>query len=257
MKHCIITGAADGIGRALAQTYAHAGYAVTGIDVNEALAEQTHTELTAKSAQVEFIIANLAEPAGIEHTIEQLASGPDIDILIHNAGINAVARFETSSLEAQQRVIAINLLAPQLLTAALLNRNKLVNGSSLVFVSSLSHYVSYPGAAVYAATKDGLASYARSLSVSLAGQNIHVLTVFPGPTRTDHARRHSPDNSREHKRMPPDVLAEHIFKAAAHRQRHLIPGLGNRLFALVGRYFPAVTHFAMRKLILDKLNPPG
>lgn len=91
----------------------------------------------------------------------------------------------------------------------------------MVFVSSLAHFVSYPGASVYAASKDGLAAYARSLRV--AEPALHVLTVFPGLTRPAHARRYGPDNSREARRMPPEKLAELIYRAVQRRQKVLIP----------------------------------
>ena len=255
MKHCVITGAADGIGKALAHQFAANGYRITGIDVDEKRAHQTQAELQQSGATASFIIANLASESDINNILEQLNSGPPIDVLIHNAGINAVGRFVDIPLAQQQVVIDVNFLAPMLLTAGLLKLDKIPEGGFLVFLSSLSHYVSYPGAATYAAGKDGLASYARSLSVSLAGQKIHVLTVFPGPTRTAHARRHSPDNSTEHRRMPPDVLAQKIYRAVQNRHRILIPGVGNKFFAFCGRYFPAIVETAMKKAIFDKL--PG
>lgn len=114
--------------------------------------------------------------------------------------------------------------------------------------------MSYPGAAVYAASKDGLASYARSLAVALAPQGIHVLTVYPGPTRTAHARRYSPDNSREARRMPPDKLAAAVVRAVARRQRVLVPGAGNQLFAVIGRWFPGLGEWAMKKTLWEKLR---
>jgi short-subunit dehydrogenase len=129
----------------------------------------------------------------------------------------------------------------------------LAQGGSLVFVSSLSHYVSYPSASVYAASKDGLASYARSLAVALKERDIQVLTVYPGPTRTAHARRYSPDNSREAKRMSPAELAERVFIAVQHRQRTLIPGPGNQFFAVLGRLFPRLTELVMKRTLLDRL----
>lgn len=250
---CVVTGAADGIGRALAHRFAQGGFAIAGVDVDAEKAAQTRAGLVAQGATADFIIANLADETDVQRVVTELAAGPPIRVLIHNAGINAVGRFDTLSLEAQQRVLQVNLLAPMLLTAGLLNRQKITAGGTLVFVSSLSHFVSYPGAAVYAATKDGLAAYARSLSVALAGQNIHLLTVFPGPTRTEHARRYSPDNRRENRRMLPEMLAGQIFRAVERRQRVLIPGAGNRLAALLGRWLPALTEAAMRKSILDKL----
>lgn len=141
------------------------------------------------------------------------------------------------------------------MTPALLQARKIAQGGSLVFISSLSHFTGYPGAAVYAASKDGIASYARSLRAGLARQQIHVLTVFPGPTRTAHARRYSPDNSRENRRMLPAVLADQILQAVQARQSILIPGLGNKLTALAGRLAPRLMEQVMRRVILDKL--PG
>ena len=151
-------------------------------------------------------------------------------------------------------MLAVNLTAPLLLTAGLLRADRLRPGGSVVFISSLSHYASYPGAAVYAATKDGVASYARSLRVALAPQKIHVLTVFPGPTRTAHAHRYSPDNSREAKRMPPTLLADQILQAVERRQWTLIPGWGNRFFALASRLLPGVVEGVMRKTIYEKVR---
>ncbi len=185
----------------------------------------------------------------------QLSAGPAIDLLIHNAGINCVGPFATSDLAAQQKVLDVNLAAPLQLTAALLRGGKIAAGGSLVFISSLSRLVSYPGAAVYAASKDGLASYARSLAVALAPQGIHVLTVYPGPTRTAHARRYSPDNRREARRMPPEALAAAVVRAVQRRERTLVPGVGNRLFAVTGRWFPSLAERAMSKTLWEKLRP--
>jgi short-subunit dehydrogenase len=76
---------------------------------------------------------------------------------------------------------------------------------------------------------------------------------YPGPTRTAHARRYSPDNSRENRRMPPETLAEHIFRAVERKQRVLIPSPANQAFALAGTWLPAITEAAMRQSIFEKL----
>jgi short-subunit dehydrogenase len=111
--------------------------------------------------------------------------------------------------------------------------------------------VSYPGAAVYAATKDGLAHYARSLQMARPAG--YTLVVFPGPTRTAHARRYSPDNSREHTRMAPERLAAVVFQAAQARRARLAPGAVNQLFALAGHLAPRLMEAAMRRAIFEKL----
>jgi short-subunit dehydrogenase len=251
--HAVITGAADGIGKALAQCCAATGYRVVGIDRDAAQAARTQTELAQAGADIEFIQADLASEAAIEHVLHSLGAGPPIDLFVHNAGINAVGHFGHLDPEQQQAVLDVNLLAPLLLTAGLLRHEMLASGATLVFMASLSCFVGYPGAAVYAASKDGLAAYARSLRIALAGQNIHVLTVYPGPTRTAHARRYSPDNRREARRMPPEHLAAQILVAVQQRQHVLIPDAAGRLFALLGRYAPGLAERVMKQTILNRL----
>ena len=183
-----------------------------------------------------------------------LTGGPPLDVLIHNAGISAVGPFVDSDLAAQQAVLSVNLEAPLVLTAAILQRAHLSAHGTIVFLSSLSHFVSYPGAAVYAASKDGLAAYARSVAVALSPAGIHVLSVFPGPTRTAHARRYSPDNRREARRMAPDLLASQIFNAIRLRRKRLIPGWGARLAAIGAQVAPRIFEALMRRAIFDKIR---
>ena len=85
------------------------------------------------------------------------------------------------------------------------------------------------------------------------GRGLHVLTVYPGPTRTEHARRHAPPGASEAKRMPPDALAERVWKAVRRRRRVLIPGLANRAFAAFGHVLPGTSETLMRRLILDRV----
>lgn len=243
----VITGAADGIGKALATVYVQQGHSVIGVDVDAQRAQATQAEL---GENMRFVMADLSRTETLEDVAAQL--GNDIDVLIHNAGISEVGHFANTNPAKQQAVIDINLIAPMVLTRHLLANNALKTGASVVFMSSLSHYVSYPGASVYGGTKSGLASYARTLSVTYP--NMHVLTVYPGPTRTAHARRYSPDNSREDQRMLPQDLAARVVSAVEKRQRVLIPGAASWVFAIIGRWFPAVTDFAMRKMLLDKFE---
>ena len=251
MKRCVITGAASGIGRALVAMYLREGYEVVGIDRDEVNGAEV------QPGQTSWLQADLGEQAGLDHVVEYLKDGPPVDVFIHSAGINAVGAFATSDLSNQRAVLEVNLNAPLLLTAQLLRHDLFERGSSLVFISSLSHFVGYPGAAVYAASKTGLAAYARSLSVALAPQGIHVLTVCPGPTRTPHAAKYSPDPSNkrlESRRMPAEVLADKIFRAVRAKRPTLVPSLSHKVMALVGRLAPGVTGAVMRRAILDRLS---
>ncbi len=251
--HCVITGAADGIGRALAEAFGAAGYAITGIDVDRPRAEALQTALVAAGVDIHFVDGDLSATDALPLLVAALAERPPIDLFIHNAGISAVGPFVDSNLARQRAVFDINCSAPLLLTALLLRQHGMAPGASFVFISSLSRFMSYPGAALYAATKDALASYARSLAVAAVSQQSHVLTVFPGPTRTAHARRYSPDNRREASRMPPSTVAQLILAAVHARRRRLIPGMANHGAAILGRLFPSLAEQLMRRTIYDRL----
>ncbi|OUC07526.1 hypothetical protein RY27_14395, partial [Litorilinea aerophila] len=116
VRHCVITGAADGIGRALAHRFGRAGYRVTGIDVDRERAMYAQAELINAGVDARFALADLADPRDVEQLLETLAGRPPIDALIHNAGINAAAPFVTSPLTSMAPVLAVHLAAPPPLT---------------------------------------------------------------------------------------------------------------------------------------------
>lgn len=262
LYHCVVTGGANGIGRAVVERYARAGWMVTIIDRDAVQAARLCCALQETGVTATWIEADLSQPDDISQVFHRLMTLPPVDVVVQSAGINAVGPFAAMPLDDQLAVLDVNLRAPLHLTVGLLRHTLLTPHAALVFIASLSVYTGYPGAAVYAATKEGLASYARSVRVALAQQNVHAATVYPGPTRTDHARRYSPDNRRESHRMSPERVAQSIVAAVERRCTEVIPGMTNRLIAAVGRVAPALTMYAMRKSIFEKLpqahrNPGG
>ena len=249
MSNVVITGAADGIGRALAAQAIQRGATVLGIDVDASRASKTESAL---GENISFVLADLTDAHGITQAAQAIIEFGPVDVLVHNAGISEVGYFQNTDLGRQQQVISLNLLTPMLLTKMLLAEDALTESASVVFLSSLSRYVSYPGASVYAARKT--ASPLMPVRYASPTRNMHALTVYPGPTRTAHARRYSPDNAREDSRMPPDALAAHIWDAVDSRQPVLIPGMANKAFAALGRWFPWLTNWMMRKTLLEKFD---
>ncbi len=246
-KRVLVTGAADGIGRALALRYAAAGAHVVGVDVDTERAADTAA--LGPTDAIEFEITDLRES-----DMSWLAGRSPFDVVVHNAGTSAVGPFESIDPEHHRAVIELNFVAPMLLTRELLAHGKINDGGRVVLMSSLSHQMSYPGATVYAASKDGLELYGRALRSALR-PHVAITTVFPGPTRTAHAVRYSPqnDDATVARRMDPDELARRIID---HEGSRLLPGSLAKASAALGTLSPAVGGAVMRRTVYAGLAEP-
>ncbi|MDF1599178.1 SDR family NAD(P)-dependent oxidoreductase [Mesorhizobium sp. YIM 152430] len=242
----LVTGGAKGLRRACVQKALAEGAQVSVLDMDEGA-------LSDLAAHVAAIRVDLADAAAIIAAVDRLkASGP-FDLVVMNAGINATGPFETLCVKRQARVIAVNLTAPMLLTMALLKADKIARGGRLVFVGSISHFVGYPGASIYAGTKDGLTVFARSLRRPLRRSlGVKVQVVAPGPMDTEHARLHSPTPDDAGARISPAIVAGSIWRARASFM--ILQGAAATGASLFGRLFPGLAGALMRRAIYNKLT---
>lgn len=244
----IVTGAASGLGEAIAIRLLEQGASVLALDRAAALSATLRS-----AARVTHVVADLSDRATLDRLDADLGHNGQSDLLIHCAGTSAVGPFAQQSLDVLRTVLWTNLLAPMIITARALEGDVLTGDASIVFVSSLSHYVGYPGAAVYAASKDGLSHFARSLRVALQPRGINCLTVFPGPMRTPHAQRFAPPGASAARRMPPERVAAWVMEGVRRRRSRQIPGAGPRLAAALGAMFPTLMTRLMGRTLYRRL----
>ncbi|MEE9315284.1 MAG: SDR family NAD(P)-dependent oxidoreductase [Rhizobiaceae bacterium] len=248
----LITGAAHGLGRALTQELLNNGHEVIAVDIDTDALD----ELAVSSRGACLVrMADMANPDSIERMLASI-SGKPLDLVILNAGISATGRFEDIPSSAYANLVAINLAAPIIMASSLVRGGHMAKKSKLVFISSLSHVTGYPGAAVYGATKDALAVYAKSIRKAFKKRGVGVLTVYPGPIRTDHAEKHAPKGAKASKRMLPEMLAKKILKAAKGKSKELYPGGAAETARLLGKIAPNLATRMMRRAIFDKLDGP-
>lgn len=240
----LVTGAASGLGREITRQLAAGGVRVTAIDRSSIDAVET----------VEARQVDLADRDAVDRLLRDFTDEPPFDWVIHNAGISATGVFERIPDEAYARLLRVNCEAPMVMTAGLIGHSKIASGGRIVFVSSLSHFTGYPGGTVYGASKDALTVYARSIRPALKRQGIAVMTVFPGPVRTDHAARHAPPGARAERRMDPADLAARIIRATRRGKRVLYPGLPAKTGRLLGGLAPRRITAFMRRVIFEKLE---
>jgi NAD(P)-dependent dehydrogenase (short-subunit alcohol dehydrogenase family) len=176
---CVVTGAASGIGAAIAARLQQEGKRVVGID-RQPIANSHVAPITADLRQADAISAAIV-------AARQQLSG--IDVLVCAAGISRITPFTATSREDIADQLAINLVAPMLLSQAVLPDMVARGSGCIVYIVSELAEVSQPGYAAYCASKGGLKSFMRALALEYAPQGIRINAVSPGPIDTPMLQR--------------------------------------------------------------------
>ena len=186
-KTAIVTGAAQGIGFSIAKAFVREGARVMILDVNEKRGTLSTEELAAKGGEVGFQCADLAREDdvanAVEKTIERFGG---IDICVNNAGVTHRCDLLEFPLEAFDRVMAINVRGPFILSQ-MVARHMVKTGrrGSIVNITSVNAVLCLPDNPAYVTSKGGLTQLTRAMSVALAPKGIRVNAVGPGSTNTE------------------------------------------------------------------------
>lgn len=240
MKRALVTGGSAGLGRGMVERLLGLGYGVVSVDRFEA------------STGATGIVCDLASREEVDRALPVIVGAGPYEVVVLNAGVSATGRFEAVPFEVYRRMMTVNAETPMLMAAALMRAGAATR--HMAFVSSLSHFTGYPGAAVYAASKDALAVYAKSVRKPFANAGVSVTLACPGPLRTEHAERHAPAGADASRRMEPAVAARAILHATLAGKPFVAPGASAGLAVLAGRLFPGATTRQMRRLIFERLD---
>lgn len=183
----IITGAGQGIGRALALEFGRRGGHLLLIGRQQATLTETARLVASEGGTTEIMVEDLTQAGAVQRIAERVSSWTTVDLLVNNAGNVRAGRLELTSDVDVHSMIDLNLTAPILLTKALLpllRESGKARGSILLNVASGIALVGMPFYAVYAATKSGIAQFGEALRRELIGTGVHVATVYPGATDT-------------------------------------------------------------------------
>ena len=179
-KYTLITGGTSGIGLATAQAFIAEGAKVAITGRNPAALEQAQRLLGDDGWA---IAADAGDIAGQRQLAQTLAERwPRLDAVFINAGDVTHGAFRDWTAEQWDQLMNINLKGPFFLLQALLPL--LANPSSVILCGSVSAHIGLPTSSVYAASKAGILSLARTLSAELLPRGIRVNGLSPGPVRT-------------------------------------------------------------------------
>ena len=175
-KIALVTGGAQGIGRAIAERFQQAGACVCILDSDKEAGEAAAAELGSGG----FLPADLGETANIARAVKAFAARhARLDVLVNNAGIELDQPFEHVCAADWDRLQAVNVRAPFLLTQGLLPLFP-SSGGSIINVSSIHSTHAFPNSAAYACSKAALVALTRNLALELAARRIRVNALCPG-----------------------------------------------------------------------------
>ena len=263
-RTAVITGAASGIGRAIAVSLARRGCNLALADVNDAglsetarMAHPAQMDPTNHSArrsalrisQHHLDVADRHAVAAFPQAV--IAAHPGVDILINNAGVAVGGMFEAVSEEDFEWLFEINFWGVVRMTRAFLPLLRKSDDARVVNLSSIYGIISPPGETSYSASKFAVRGFSNSLRHELADSKVGVTVVHPGGVATSIA-----DNARVPKDMPPQEIArrralakkaltmppaaagEIIVRGIERRSPRVLVGNDARFLALLERLAP-------------------
>jgi short-subunit dehydrogenase len=237
-KVIVVTGASQGIGRALCHELAPQRPSLVLAARERSALEATAAECTARGAQALVVPTDVSDESAcralVERTLERFSA---LDVLVNNAGIGMLARFdEVTDLRPYEQLMRVNYLGSVYPTFHALPHLKRAHGQ-IVAVSSLAGLNGVPLRTAYAATKHAQIGFFDSLRVELRGSGVSVTVVCPYFVRSEIRRRSAGADGRvvaaspvrEEEIMSAEECARRMARAMGRRQRLLVMTLKGKL----------------------------
>jgi NAD(P)-dependent dehydrogenase (short-subunit alcohol dehydrogenase family) len=228
-KVALITGAARGIGLAVARRFLADGFEVALLDIDGDLLAQSVSALARPDVTL-AVTCDVSDPAAVASAVAKVERRfGRLDVLVNNAGIAVFAPLMETSDADWSRVLAVNLTGPFLCTKAAVPLMRRHGGGAIVNITSISGLRASTLRSAYGSSKAGLAHLTKQLAVELAELGIRVNGVAPGPVDTAMAKAvHSPEIRADYHDAIPlnrygleEELAEAIFFLCSDRASYI------------------------------------
>ena len=182
----LITGASSGIGQELARVLAAKKYnliiAARSIEKLQALKEELQTQYGVQVYVFQKDLAQAGAAQALYHDIRQ--QGLEVTMLVNNAGSGLYGNFSDTDLEAELRMMQLNMSSLVVLTKLFLQDMLVRKQGRIMQVASLLAFLPFPYYSVYSATKSFVLAFSETLDAELEGTGVTVTTLCPGPVDT-------------------------------------------------------------------------
>jgi 3-oxoacyl-[acyl-carrier protein] reductase len=221
----LVTGAGRGIGRALAHAFAGAGAKVALLGKTKKNLLEVQKELKDSGASTFVVAADVADEGAVSRAVAAVEQqlGP-VDVLVNNAGIFAAAPVEKMDAVVFDRVLAVNLRGPFLMSRAVLPGMKSRKRGHIVNISSTAGRRGFAGGGAYCASKFGLAGLTEAMRYEARASDVRVSCVFPSTVATSLGKKAGMDFNRESAIQPEDI-AKAVVSLVAMDDRAMVTAL--------------------------------
>jgi short-subunit dehydrogenase len=250
----LITGASQGIGRAIAVAAAARGAKVLAAARNEGLLRELTEEVRATGGTLETVQADVTsadDRRKMVETAQQHFGG--LDILVNNAGIGATGHFADCGPERLRQIFEVNFYGTTETTRVFLPMLKQGNKPAIVMISSIAAKRGIPARSEYSASKFAVQGFSEALRAEVAKDGVDVLVVCPGLTQTNFSHNMIEQKALvqlDHMRgMTPEEVALHTLKCIEKGKHEVVLTTNGKLMAFVSRFFPRLADLISKKKI--------
>jgi 3-hydroxybutyrate dehydrogenase len=193
----LVTGAAGGIGREIAERFAREGARVVVADLDGAAAQRAAAGLAGQGLAARGVACDVTSEAQLRSTVEEVLSGEGrIDVLVNNAGLQHVAPIEEFATEKFELLLRVMLVAPFVAIKQVFPAMKRQKGGRVINVASINGLVGFAGKAGYNSAKHGLIGLTKVAALEGAAHGITVNALCPGYVDTPLVRNQLADLAR-------------------------------------------------------------
>lgn len=212
MPTVLVTGASQGIGRAVAAAFAgEPDVRLALVSRNETLLRDTLRMCEERGAEAEYFLCDVTDQTAVQSLSDTVRERwGDPDVLVNNAGLFEPGSVSTMSVETFRRQIEANLTSAFIVTHAFLNRMIERGSGHIFYMCSVASIRAYPGGAAYGAAKHGLLGLARVVREETKKDGLKVTSVLAGATFTNSWEG---SDLPEDRFMPPDDVAAALLNA--------------------------------------------
>ncbi|MBX9579738.1 MAG: SDR family NAD(P)-dependent oxidoreductase [Gemmataceae bacterium] len=250
----LVTGASQGIGRALGVAAAAKGMRVLAAARSQPLLDELAREVRAAGGSIETVAADVTKPEDRQAMVDAAARHyGGLDVLVNNAGIGATGHFMDSDPQVLRTIFETNFFGLAETTRAFLPLLRAGVTPAIVNISSVVGKRALPARSLYSASKFAVAGFSEAIRAELAKDGIRVIVVSPGLTQTNFSQNMLEAKAKiqlDHLRgMTSEEVAAETLRAIEKGKTEVTLTLQGKMLLLVNRFFPWFVDWKAKKTV--------